>query len=252
MAMPPVPAIELRAPRRRDWRRVVVGSLLAFAIPLALVSLAGALVRDVGADDGSNALDARVLDWMVDRRSDGLTHVMRTVTALGGTLVLVALTVVGVVVLVLVRRAWLAGFLVTVVIGASLLSSIAKAIVGRRRPPVGLRLSAVGESAFPSGHSTQAAATYLAVAIIVGVVIRSPVLRSVVWGVCAAIVVGVGLSRLYLGVHWGTDVLAGWLFGTAWAVGAAWAFGLLRRRPGGPLEEGANGPPDWRLSPGSR
>jgi ABC-type Fe3+ transport system permease subunit len=89
-----------RTLRRPNWRHVAIGTLLVFAVSLAVVSLVGVLVRALGASDGSNAVDTRVLEWMIDRRSDGLTSVMRTVTALGGTFVLVPLAIVGVVVLV--------------------------------------------------------------------------------------------------------------------------------------------------------
>jgi len=204
--------------------QAVLGTLLAFVALLTVLSLAGVVVKALSDTDGSNRLDAHVLDWMIDRRSDGLTEIMRAVTTLGSTLVLMPLTVVGVVVLSAMRRFWLAGYLATVVIGASLLSATTKAIVDRTRPPVDVRLASVGESSFPSGHATQAAATYLAVAIIVAIVIRSAVLRRVLWGLCALIVVGVGLSRLYLGVHWFTDVIAGWSAGAAWALAVAYVF----------------------------
>lgn len=115
--------------------QAVFGTLLAFAALLTVLSLAGLLVKALSDTGGSNALDAHVLDWMIDRRSDGLTDVMRAVTTLGGTLVLMPLTVVGVVVLSVMRRYWLAGYLATLVIGASLLSATTKAIVGRARPP---------------------------------------------------------------------------------------------------------------------
>jgi undecaprenyl-diphosphatase len=226
MATPPPPGAVHTQPdaRRHDWRRVALGTALAFAIPLLLVSLAGTLVREFSDAIGSNAVDAHVLDWMIDRRSDGLTQLMRVVTSLGGTLVLVPLTVVGVALLSSLRRLWLAGYLATVVIGASLLSSTAKAIVGRPRPPVDVRLTGVRGAAFPSGHATQAAATYIAVAIIVGVMVTSPALRRVLGLVCATIVIAVGITRMYLGVHWCSDVIAGWLAGAAWALGAAAAF----------------------------
>jgi len=236
--------------RRHDRRRVALGALLTFAGVLALVALVGVLVRTGGATDGSNAMDAHVLEWMLDRRSAGLTTSMRALTTLGGSLVLVPLTVVAVVALATARRVRLACYLATVVGGASLLSSTTKTIVGRPRPPVGVHLAGAAGSAFPSGHATQAAATFVAVAIVVGVVATSRVVRVVLGVVLAAIVVGVGLSRLYLGVHWASDVVGGWLAGTAWALGAARAFRPLRplrtdaarRSPPGPSEG------RWRVS----
>jgi membrane-associated phospholipid phosphatase len=226
MAMPSrvAPAETQREPRRHDWRHVVLGTLLAFAVPLAVGSLIGALIRGLGGSDGSNAIDTSVLHWMIARRSDDLTSIVRGLTMLGGSLVLVPLTVFGVVVLASLRRVWLAGYLATVVIGASLLSSTTKALVGRPRPPVAVRAAGVGGSAFPSGHATQAAATYVALAIIAWVMVASPTLRKLLGIVLAVIATSVGLSRLYLGVHWFSDVVAGWLVGTAWAVGAARAF----------------------------
>ena len=231
MSMSPPPTAEAQGTHgRHDWRHVVLGTILAFTASLAVVSLVGAIVRELGAADGSNALDVHVLDWMVDRRADGLTSVMRAVTMLGGSMVLWPLTIVGVVVLASLRRSWLACYLATVAIGASLLSSTAKAIVGRARPPLDVRLSGAGGSAFPSGHSTQAAATYVALAIVVCAVVVSPKLRRLLWVLVGAIVFGVGVSRLYLGVHWFSDVIAGWLVGAAWAFGAVRAFRPLAVR----------------------
>ena len=221
---------------------------MTFVGVLGVVSLVGALVRAAGATDHENAMDADVLGWMLDRRSAALTPFVRAVTMLGGSLVLVPLAVVAVVALVVARRVRLAWFLATVVVGASVLSSTAKAIVGRPRPPVAVQLAGAGGSAFPSGHATQAAATYVALAIVVGVVVSAPAVRAVLGFVVVTIVVGVGLSRLYLGVHWGSDVVVGWVAGTAWALGAAHSFRPLRTDP---RDARRSGPSGGSLTPGS-
>ncbi len=249
MSTPLPPATTpLRAARRGEARRVAFRGVVTFVGVLVVVSLVGVLVRTVGATDGTNAMDAHFLDWMLDRRSAALTPFVRSVTTLGGSLVLVALTAVAVLVLGAARRVRLAGYLATVVVGASVLSSTAKAIVGRPRPPVGVRLAGAGGSAFPSGHATQAAATYIALVIVVGVVVGSPAVRAVLGFVFVTIVVGVGLSRLYLGVHWGSDVVVGWVAGTAWALGAAHSFRPLRTDPRDVRHAGPSG---GSLNPGS-
>ena len=97
---------------------------------------------------------------------------MRIVTWLGSSAVVIPLAIVVVVALLIGRRRWLALFVALAVGGASLLSVLAKDVIGRDRPPVDIRLQQAHSSAFPSGHSTQAAATYFALAIVVTVLTR--------------------------------------------------------------------------------
>ena len=133
---------------------------------------------------------------------------------------------------------WLALFVALAVGGASLLSVLAKNIVGRDRPPVEIRLQHHTDSAFPSGHSTQAAATYFALAIVVTVLSNSRrCAPCLVRG--PFIVFPVGVSRVYLGVHWATDVLGGWLLGSVWVAGLTVSLAPLETRreasvPGSP------------------
>ena len=115
--------------------------------------------------------------------------------------------------------------------GASLLSALAKDVIGRDRPPVDLRLQQPHSSSFPSTHSTQAAATYFALAIVVTVLSRSRPVRAVTWIAATLIVVLVGVSRVYLGMHWATDVLGGWLLGGVWVAGLTVAIAPLDTRP---------------------
>ncbi len=98
-------------------------------------------------------------------------------------------------------------------------AAIAKQIVGRARPSAGVRLVSETGPSFPSGHATDSTAFYVALALIVAIfVLRKPLARVVTVGAGLVVSLGVGLSRLVLGVHWPTDVVAGWALGTATAL----------------------------------
>jgi undecaprenyl-diphosphatase len=189
------------------------------------VLLLGALLTPHFTHNGPTSFDTHVTRWFLDRRSDTLTSVMKTVTWLGSSAVIVPVALV-VVALLLFKHAWyLAVFLTLCVAGASLLSVVSKHIIDRDRPPEAIRLQHTTTSSFPSGHATQAAATYLALAFVVLAVSRSSKLHIIGWIAAGAIVAAVGVSRIYLGVHWATDVIAGWLLGTTWTTGVRLSFG---------------------------
>ena len=130
--------------------------------------------------------------------------------------------------LIVRRRLRLAGLLVCAWGGAVLLYPLIKYLVHRPRPPAAIWLTNVGHTtSFPSGHATQSLATYLALALVLAAWLAKPN-----WATRApalALAAGIGASRVYLGVHWTTDVLAGWLIATAWFASVVW---LTTRCPG--------------------
>ncbi|HEX7028233.1 MAG TPA: phosphatase PAP2 family protein [Gammaproteobacteria bacterium] len=146
-----------------------------------------------------------------------LEEMGRDFTALGGTgvLTLIALVVVG---YLLLSRRFRASLLVTVsVTGGILLSTLLKIGFDRPRPDLVTHESFVYTASFPSGHSMMAAVTYLTLAALLARVHAQSELKAYFLIVAAFLTMLVGISRVYLGVHWPTDVLAGWAAGAAWA-----------------------------------
>jgi undecaprenyl-diphosphatase len=211
-------------------RPVALGILLAFTVAFTLTVALGFFLELGWSSDGSTGLDADVTRWMVDRRSPTWTDAMRVITWLGSGRVVVPLAVVAVVGLLLVRQRWLALFVALSVSGASVLGILAKDVIARDRPPVDIRLQHSVSYSFPSGHSTQAAATYFAFAIMFTVLSQSHALRTVAWLVATLIVFFVGVSRVYLGMHWVTDVLGGCMLGSLWVAGLTVALAPLDTR----------------------
>jgi undecaprenyl-diphosphatase len=174
--------------------------------------VAGALVTSLV---GSSGLD--VVRDVAGERSAGLTAAARAVTWAGSAFVLVPLALVCCLLLVragLRREAFAVALSLA---GAMLLSDVVKLLVSRPRPPVE-HLQTVTGSSFPSGHSTQASAFWFSLVLALATAGVAPLVTRVAAGLALVLVLAVALSRVYLGVHYPGDVLAGVLLGTGWAV----------------------------------
>lgn len=161
--------------------------------------------------------ELEVMRDIAEGRSAGLTTAARVVTWAGSAFLLVPLALICCLVLV---RAGLRreGFAVAVSLaGAILISDLVKLLVSRPRPPVE-HLQSVTGSSFPSGHATQASAFWFSVVLALPAARLAPLLKRVAFGLALVLVLAVALSRVYLGVHYPADVIAGVLFGTGWAV----------------------------------
>src|SRR3954453_8690422 len=142
----------------------------------------------------------------------------RDVSALGGFTWITFATIVIAIYLWIDEKTRMALFLVVVTAGGALLSSLLKGIYARPRPELVPHLSQVFTSSFPSGHSMLAAVVYLTMGSLLASVISNRLLKAYVLAVAIALTTAVGFSRIYLGVHYPTDVLAGWLAGVVWAL----------------------------------
>jgi membrane-associated phospholipid phosphatase len=201
---------------------------LALTAALLLVFLAalgfGQLADMVTSRTGLYRLDAAAAEWGARHATPLSTAVLRALTWLGSTTVVVTLALVAGAVEWYRRRRWAAlAFMLTVVVGQNLIANGVKLLLHRERPPAPWLGDASGWS-FPSGHSAAAAATYAALALLLGRGRRWPVK---VWlGTAAAgVTLAVAASRVLLGVHWVTDVVAGVALGLGWLLVCSIAFG---------------------------
>jgi undecaprenyl-diphosphatase len=146
---------------------------------------------------------------------------MRDITALGGVTFLTLLTVVATLALVFHGRWKRALVFAGTVIAANISSEVLKQVYDRPRPSLVPHGVYVYSGSFPSGHSTLAAATFLTLATVIASLEPYRSTKALTYVVAIVVTVMVGFSRVYLGVHWPSDVLAGWCLGAAWAL-VAW------------------------------
>ena len=201
-----------------------------FALGVA-VTVFGAATEDVTQHNGLEHADPARLRFFIEHRSGWLDHVARLATNAGMIAVLLVIAIVAAALL------WYHGLRLAVAVTpvaslavASFAAAITKAIVGRTRPPVSLHLVSESDASFPSGHATNSAAVFLTIALVAAVyVVRRPIARAMSMLVASLLAGAVGISRLILGVHWPSDVLAGWALGLSVALVVTMAFALLSR-----------------------
>ena len=195
---------------------------------IALVAMAGwgfVELADEVLEGETRALDQAILLAM--RSSDDLNdpigprwfeEMMRDFTALGGVGVLTFITLSFAGFLALQRKFHAAILLLFAVGGGTLLSFLLKGGFDRPRPDLVPHESYVVTSSFPSGHSMMSAVTYLTLGALLAWAQPRRQIKAYLLILSIALTIVVGISRVYLGVHWPTDVLAGWAAGAVWAL----------------------------------
>jgi undecaprenyl-diphosphatase len=222
---------------------LVIGLFLAALATVLLVAVAGAI--ETGA---MQRFDERALVWLAERRTPFLDDVMIHVTALGDGLVLVMLVGVVSVFLWLTRHRWSVYVLLAGMFGGQVMNTLLKEVFARPRPDVIEALARVTTKSFPSGHAMSAFIGYGSIAYIIARLEPTAALRRTTWAIAVLTILAVGFSRMYLGVHYPSDVLAGFMAGLAWlgfvAAGVVAVRFFAPRRPATADEEHGLDAPD--------
>ncbi len=208
------------ASRDRDELRLLLGAVALVAVAFVLMVL---VANVLGGD--TQQFDERVLRALRKTENPAipigpswLELSAFDITALGGPTVL-GLTVVAVIGYLLLYRLYRnAAFVLVASLGGWILNDVLKVMFARPRPSVVPHLREVGSASFPSGHALTSAVVYLTLGTLLMRVAEGRLLKWYCISVAMLTTVLVGLSRLYLGVHYPTDVLAGWLVGLSWAL----------------------------------
>jgi len=198
--------------------------LLASLLALVLCVWVFVAVADRVTEGHTQHLDEQILLSMragspsEPRGPAFLPGAMRDLTALGSPSVL-ALFVLAVAGSLVVRRQVHAlGLLLVATLGGVLLNELLKHTFARPRPPLAFHLTEVQSMSFPSGHAMESAIIYLTMAALLARLVQPRSLRLYFIGLAFFLTLVVGVSRVYLGVHYATDVFAGWTAGLAWAL----------------------------------
>ena len=215
---------------------------LALTVALGAV-IAGGFVLGVLAyltrsSEALADLDSAVGQWGVDNASSTSTEILQQLTNIGDTWYCIVIAIVVCVVeMIRVPNRWIPAFLAAVIVGNVLLVNAIKALLDRVRPEFNPIAETLGPS-FPSGHSAMAAAFWAAVALLMARR-RSPRTRALLSGLAVGLAVTTAGTRVLLGVHWLTDVIAGLAFGWAWFAMVSIAFGGRIVQFGAPVEAAA-------------
>ncbi|MBR9990805.1 MAG: phosphatase PAP2 family protein [Gemmatimonadetes bacterium] len=222
------------------WSALAAFLTVGFAAG-ATAAIAFGLIAGMVRGGATQRFDERAVEWLAAHRSSLLDEVMVDITTLGDGVVLIMIVLIASIFLWITHHRWSVYILLVGLIGGKVLNTVLKAAFDRSRPSVVEWLHDVSSPSFPSGHAMGAFVTYGTVAYLVGRLSSTTRLRNVTWIIAGITVLAIGMSRVYLGVHYPSDVIAGFLAGLAWVVIVASSVTTVRffapRRPATAAEE---------------
>ncbi|WP_394223206.1 phosphatase PAP2 family protein [Alteromonas gracilis] len=201
-----------------------------FILVLGGLALAGCLwgfleIAGMVTSGGTAAVDEKLL--LLFRTTQDLSdpigahwveELMRDITGLGGVGILTFFTLASAVYMLLIKKPKMALFIVVAIVSGTLLSFALKYGFDRPRPDLVPHGSYVYTHSFPSGHSLMSALVYFTLATLLSRVEKRKRVKIFLLSMAALLTVSIGISRVYLGVHWPSDVLAGWTVGVFWSI----------------------------------
>jgi len=199
--------------------------LLAAAIVMVLFAVLASEVLEGETQHFDDAVRMTVYGVASPRA----TTVLHAITQLGSPLFLLPMTLVASLIFLRRRRIRGAILLTATMVGVSLLNWILKSVFQRPRPLPFFGLTVPASYSFPSGHSLAAFCFYGALAALVTARLRSTFWSALVWAGAVVIIVAVGFSRLYLGLHYPSDIIGGYATGFVWVLTVASADRMFRR-----------------------
>jgi undecaprenyl-diphosphatase len=235
--------------RSRADAEALTGLALTLALSATVLAgiVVGVLALVIRTSDALAGVDSAAARWAQDHGSATTHRILEDVTSVASTEWVAAIALaVGAVELVRVPSRWIPVFLVVVVAGDSAVTNLVKEAVDRARPTLDPAAATLGPS-FPSGHSSTAAATFAALALLAGRR-RPDAQKAVLAGLAVGLAVAVACSRVLLDVHWLSDVVGGLALGWGWFALCAAAFGGWMLRFAAPVEAGAGAPAPHRTS----
>ena len=243
--MDPSPALDLG---RRALRlaRAEIAALAALLV-VALGVMTFIEVADDMTEADGRAVDQAVLHWLQPVAGEPrgpwwLHEAAADLTSLGGISVLTLFALVAFAFLLIQRKRLSAALLAVGLAGGVALSEGLKALFERERPPAAYQAVETLNASFPSGHALLSTVFYLTLGVMLTRAFPRRRLKAFVLGVAMLIAGLVGLTRVYLGAHWASDVIAGWCAGAAWAMAlwlVAWAVQRRQARRAGGLHDAA-------------